>query len=64
MTNFVEENDHCIIPPNSFVLARTVEKFKIPDDVLCICVGKINICKMWNYCKCHTIENDGKAILL
>ena len=50
-TNFVTKNSsECIIPPNSFVLARTVEKFKIPNDILVICLGKINICKMWNYC--------------
>src|SRR5436190_23444957 len=30
----------CIIPPNSFALARSVEYFKIPRDVLTICVGK------------------------
>ena len=40
-TNFVtKESDECIIPPNSFVLARTVEYFKIPSDVLVICLGK------------------------
>ena len=39
-TNFVtKESDECIIPPNSFVLARTVEYFKIPSDVLVICLG-------------------------
>jgi dCTP deaminase len=39
--SFVErETDICIIPPNSFVLARTVEYFRIPRDVLVICVGK------------------------
>lgn len=32
--------DVCIIPPNSFVLGRTVEYFRIPRNVLCICVGK------------------------
>ena len=37
--NFVErKGPHCIIPPNSFVLAKTVEYFRIPKDVLCICV--------------------------
>ena len=30
----------CIIPPNSFVLASTVEYFKIPKDILVICLGK------------------------
>lgn len=32
--------DHCIIPPNSFVLCRSVEYFRIPRKVLCICLGK------------------------
>ena len=32
--------DVCIIPPNSFALAKTVEYFRIPRDVLTICVGK------------------------
>ncbi len=34
------ETDVCVIPPNSFVLARTVEYFRIPRDVLVICLGK------------------------
>ena len=33
-------SDVCIVPPNSFALARSVEYFKIPRDVLTICVGK------------------------
>jgi deoxycytidine triphosphate deaminase/intein/homing endonuclease len=32
--------DHCIIPPNSFALAETVEYLEIPRDILCVCVGK------------------------
>ena len=32
--------DYCIIPPNSFVLGRSVEYFRIPRDVICIVVGK------------------------
>lgn len=32
--------DSCIIPPNSFALARTVEYFRIPRDILVICLGK------------------------
>jgi dCTP deaminase len=51
-TNFVTKNVlECIIPPNSFVLARTVEKFKIPDDVLVICLGKST------YARCGIIVN-------
>lgn len=39
--NFVDfEGDVCIIPPNSFVLARTVEYFRIPDNIMTICLGK------------------------
>jgi dCTP deaminase len=34
------EADHCIIPPNSFALAETVEYFEIPRDILAICLGK------------------------
>ena len=30
----------CVIPPNSFALARTVEYFKIPENVMVICLGK------------------------
>lgn len=51
-TSFVErETDVCIIPPNSFVLARTVEYFRIPRDVLVICVGKST------YARCGIIVN-------
>src|SRR5437762_10625614 len=39
--SFVDhDGDECIIPPNSFVLAETVERFTIPRDVLCVCLGK------------------------
>ena len=34
------EGDHCIIPPNSFILAETVEYFEIPRNILAICLGK------------------------
>lgn len=51
-TSFVEkETDICIIPPNSFVLARTVEYFRIPRDVLVICLGKST------YARCGIIVN-------
>lgn len=45
------KSDVCIIPPNSFVLARTVEYFKIPRSVLTICVGKST------YARCGIIVN-------
>lgn len=51
-SSFVDRSgDVCIIPPNSFVLARTVEYFKIPRDVLVICVGKST------YARCGIIVN-------
>lgn len=32
--------DHVLIPPNSFALARSIERFEVPDDVLCVVLGK------------------------
>ena len=43
--------DVCVIPPNSFALARTVEYFKIPRNVLTICLGKST------YARCGIIVN-------
>jgi len=45
------ETDVCIIPPNSFALARSVEYFRIPREVLTICVGKST------YARCGIIVN-------
>ena len=40
-SSFVDRDvSHCVIPPNSFALARTIEHFKIPKETLVICVGK------------------------
>lgn len=41
----------CVIPPNSFILARTVEYFRIPRNVLAICVGKSS------YARCGLVVN-------
>ncbi|MGK9451234.1 dCTP deaminase [Acidithiobacillus caldus] len=50
--SFVDfEGDTCIIPPNSFALARTVEYFRIPRNVLTICLGKST------YARCGIIVN-------
>ena len=50
--SFVDvESDVCIIPPNSFALARTVEYFKIPRNVLVVCLGKST------YARCGIIVN-------
>jgi len=51
-TNFVTKNvPVCIIPPNSFALARTIERFKIPKDIMVICLGKST------YARCGIIVN-------
>ena len=51
-TSFVKRRtDVCVIPPNSFCLASTVEYFRIPRDVLVICVGKST------YARCGIIVN-------
>jgi dCTP deaminase len=51
-TSFVDrKTDVCIIPPNSFALAHTVEYFRIPRDVLVICLGKST------YARCGIIVN-------
>ena len=51
-SSFVDvHSDVCIIPPNSFALARTVEYFRIPRSVLTICLGKST------YARCGIIVN-------
>jgi len=51
-SSFVDvRQDVCIIPPNSFALARTVEYFRVPRDVLVICLGKST------YARCGIIVN-------
>ncbi len=51
-SNFVtKKSTECIIPPNSFVLASTIEYFKIPKDILVICLGKST------YARCGIIVN-------
>lgn len=50
--SFVDvKSDVCVIPPNSFALARTIEYFKIPRKVLTICLGKST------YARCGIIVN-------
>ncbi len=46
--------DSCIIPPNSFALARTVEFFRIPRNVLTICSRQIDLRPLRDYRQCHT----------
>ena len=50
--SFVDmKTDICVIPPNSFALARTIEYFRIPRDVLTVCLGKST------YARCGIIVN-------
>ena len=61
-TNFVTKTStECIIPPNSFVLARTVEKFKIPEDVLVICLGKSTYARCGIIVNVTPLEPDGRV---
>ena len=62
--SFVDlKSDTCIIPPNSFALARTVEYFRIPRSVLTVCLGKST------YARCFSAETqvalaDGRSLSL
>ena len=50
--SFVDiKTDVCIVPPNSFALARTIEYFRVPRDVLTVCLGKSP------YARCGIIVN-------
>ena len=50
--NFISKNGiECIIPPNSFMLSSTVEYFKIPNNIMVICLGKST------YARCGIIVN-------
>ena len=50
--SFVDrKTDVCVIPPNSFVLTRTIEYFRIPKDILVVCLGKST------YARCGLIVN-------
>jgi dCTP deaminase len=50
--SFVDiKGPHCIIPPNSFALARSIEYFRIPRNVLTLCIGKST------YARCGIIVN-------
>ena len=52
VNNFVDQAaDVCIVPPNSFALARTVEYFRIPRNVMVVCLGKST------YARCGIIVN-------
>jgi dCTP deaminase len=51
-TSFIDfKGEVCVIPPNSFVLARTIEYFRIPRDIITVCLGKST------YARCGLIVN-------
>jgi dCTP deaminase len=53
--SFVDfEGESCLVPPNSFALARSVEYFRIPRDVLTLCVGKSTYARSRYHRKCNT----------
>lgn len=48
---FVHDGGKCVIPPNSFALAQSIERFKIPRNVLTLCIGKST------YARCGILLN-------
>src|SRR3954469_8216558 len=56
--------DSIMVPPNSFALARSVEYFKIPRDVLTICVGKSTYARWGIIVNVPPFEPEWKALLL
>lgn len=53
----VSGNDHVIIPPNSFALARSIEYFRIPNNVLAICLGKSTYARCGIVCNITPLES-------
>lgn len=58
-----KEQGYCIIPPNSFVLARTVERFKMPRDVMAICMGKSTYARCGIQCLTTPLEPSWEGYL-
>lgn len=57
--SFVDvEGESCIIPPNSFALARTVEWFRIPRNVLVVCLGKSTYARCGIICNVTPLEPE------
>ena len=55
------EADFCLIPPNSFALAETVETFEIPRDMLAICVGKSTYARCGIICNVTPLEPEWRG---
>ena len=51
ITKVIKDNDCLILPPNSFALANTIETFKVPRDIIIVCVGKST------YARCGVVVN-------
>ena len=64
LDSFVDFNGHeVIIPPNSFVLARSLERFIMPRDVCAIVVGKSTLARVGINCLCTPLENSWEGYL-
>lgn len=50
------EGDHCILPPNSYLLGHTIEYFRIPRDTLVLCIGKSTYARLGAIVNCTPIE--------
>jgi dCTP deaminase len=60
--SFVDiEGDYCLIPPNSFALAETVEYLEIPRDIICICVGKSTYARCGIICNVTPLEPEWRG---
>lgn len=57
------EGDFCIIPPNGFVLARTMETFDIPRDVLAVCMGKSTYARCGIVTGCTPLEPEWRGMV-
>lgn len=57
--SFVDfKGDSCIIPPNSFLLGRSVEYFKIPRDIMVVCLGKSTYARVGLVCNVTPLESE------
>jgi dCTP deaminase len=60
--SFVDvEGDYCLIPPNSFALAETVEHIEVPRDILCVCLGKSTYARCGIICNVTPLEPEWRG---
>jgi deoxycytidine triphosphate deaminase len=55
------EGDFCLIPPNSFALAETIEYLEIPRDIMCLCVGKSTYARCGIICNVTPLEPEWRG---